>query len=164
MRRNGLDAVVTAEDLAAVQTAVAAIRARLPFLVGLTKEERAKLPRVPQDAAGFLEETLRAAKQYSELLPRALDVAAMERDLALVAALELVALDVGRLNALVQSTLAQARAESYTASLAVYRNIKSAPPGSFSDTVKQRLGRFFEANGQRLARADEAAAPGDDGE
>jgi hypothetical protein len=76
---NNLSAALSAADVQAVKTAITTIRNKLPFLISLTKEERRKLFKMGDKSLAFVQNSLLAAKNNSDILPARFDVDEFER-------------------------------------------------------------------------------------
>jgi hypothetical protein len=63
-------------DLAAIET----IRQKLPFLVGLSPEQRRSLPKMGDRSRAFVSKALAVAQHNSDFLPRSFSVGEVERD------------------------------------------------------------------------------------
>ena len=86
MPYQNISAQVSAADVTAVKNAVATIRAKLPFLVSLTADERKSLFKAG-NSLSFVQNSLQAAKNNPTILPGAFDVAEFESDVDLFATL-----------------------------------------------------------------------------
>ena len=50
---NRVSATLSAADITAIKNAIAAIRAKLPFLVSLSNDDRKQLPKMAEKSSGF---------------------------------------------------------------------------------------------------------------
>src|SRR5688572_19808189 len=80
---NKIDVTLSEEQVAAIIAALDALDVALSFSLSLTPEERQRLFRMGTRSEGFVREALTVAQQHPEHLPSSLEVAAMQRDLAL---------------------------------------------------------------------------------
>lgn len=78
-----VSATLSADDLEAIMTAIATIRRRLPFLAGLTPNERQQIVKIGRKSQTFVSQALDVAESHIDLMPRCLDAAEARRDLAL---------------------------------------------------------------------------------
>jgi hypothetical protein len=63
MTDNRISANLTPEDVAAIQAAILTIKEKLPFLVGLTKEERISMLKLGDKSRAFVQKTMELVKQ-----------------------------------------------------------------------------------------------------
>jgi hypothetical protein len=153
MPENRIDATLVAADQQAVLAALQTIREKLPFLIDLSPEERRVLPKMGDKSRAFVEKALEVATQHADILPRAFDIAAMQRDVALLQMLEPIALAVAQRSELVDDTQVAVGSEAYVAALTVYQYARHSPYGQGLDAVADQLGRRF------IRRAAPAAPP-----
>lgn len=145
-----IDATLSPADRDAVMAAIQTIRAKLPFLIDLTPEERRGLPKMGDQSRTFVSRALEVATQDDSFLPRSFDVAEMRKDVDLVNALEPIRIALARLAEGVDDTLTRAGSEAYSAGLVVYQAARANGRGGALDTVADELGRRFA----RKAAAD----------
>lgn len=84
MPDNRISASLSQADRQAVIDAINTIRAKLPFLVDLSPEERRSLPRMGDKSRGFVTLALEVATQNADILPRSFDVEDMRKDVELL--------------------------------------------------------------------------------
>jgi len=58
MTDNRVSARITPEDVAAVQAAISTIKEKLPFLIGLSKEERVSMLKMGDKSQAFVQKTM----------------------------------------------------------------------------------------------------------
>ena len=58
MTDNRVSARITPEDVAAVQSAISTIKEKLPFLIGLSKEERVSMLKMGDKSRAFVQKTM----------------------------------------------------------------------------------------------------------
>ncbi|RYD74922.1 MAG: hypothetical protein EOP84_19130 [Verrucomicrobiaceae bacterium] len=80
MHKNLIDITITAEDLAALDTALTAQETLLSFAASLEVTERSALYKIGPGTEVFAARILDLAKRNPDLLPRGLDLTAIERD------------------------------------------------------------------------------------
>lgn len=119
--------------------------ALLPFLLDLSPEERASLPKMGDKSRAFVERALELGRQDDSFLPRNLDLDAYAQDLALWRDLEPLQLRAARLLELVADTQLLAGSEAYLAALEVYAAAKRSGRGAGLDDLIDRVGRRFAA-------------------
>jgi hypothetical protein len=74
-----ISAALTQSDRDAVMSAVATIKAKLPFLVDLTADERKALPKMGDKSRAFVSKALEVATQNPDFLHRSFDLDEMGR-------------------------------------------------------------------------------------
>ena len=83
MTDNRVSANLSPEDIAAVQEAIVTLKQKLPFLIGLTKEERISMLKLGDKSRAFVQKTMELVKQNQDFLPRSFDVEEMQKDVDL---------------------------------------------------------------------------------
>lgn len=143
MTDNRVDAELKAADAQAVLTSIADIKAKLPFLIDLTLEERKTLPKMGDISRAFVQKALEVSSQNQDSLPRSFDTEEMQRDWELFQALSPIVQAVGQLNELLDDTITQVGSEAYVAALLVYNALKANGKGSALDGEKDALAQRF---------------------
>ncbi len=138
-----IDATLSQADLDAILTAVETIRTKLPFLVDLSPDERQALPKFGDKSLAFVQRANEIVRQNDSFLPRAFDVDAFGRDVALHARLDVIAIALARLSEHVDDTRMQVGAEAYVSALDAYDALKRAGKGTALDTAADDLARRF---------------------
>lgn len=149
LTNNRINITATAAQLTAVKTALQTITDNLPFLIGLTAQERTALPAINVNNKAFAEDAINAAVNNSTLIPSYLSVTNMQNDLTLFTQLdELVGL-TNQLCERLEDTKLLAGSESYVAALALYKLFGSAAdagvPGA--DAIVTQLKTRFAGQG-----------------
>lgn len=152
---NRVSVEFSAEDQKAILDAIALIRQKLPFLVGLTADERRALPRLGDKSRAFVARALEIAGQNPDFLPRTFEVQEMRRDVELFEKLYPIALSLRQLDELLEDTTTVVGAEAYGAALTVYNFGRYSGKGLGLDGALDEMGRRFA----RKARCSEPAAP-----
>jgi hypothetical protein len=154
MVKNILDAVIPAEQLVTVDTAITSLETTLTILVGLTAEERRSLLGMGPQSESFAEQALLAGKQYVGLMPPDLDIQGIERDKALREALLPRFERLRTLTNKMEHTIQLAGTEYYAGGLAIYRALKAFGRAAGLDNLIAELGRRFAR-----AKAEPAQPP-----
>ena len=149
LSNNRLNTTATAAQIAAVKTALQTINTNLPFLIGLTTDERIALPAINVNNKAFTEDAINAAANNTALIPSYVNVPNMQNDLSLFIQLDEIILLVKQLLERLEDTQMLAGSEAYTSALAVYRLISSAAdagvPGA--DAINAQLKARFAGQG-----------------
>jgi len=126
MSYQNISAQLTETDLQEIQTALATIEAKLPFLVHLSVEERRKLFKMGNKSLAFVSNSLTAAQANRDILPNRFDLDEFSRDYQLATALTDVHFRLQQLTEKVDDTLMAVSSEAMTSGLIVYDYVKTA--------------------------------------
>lgn len=142
---NRINTTVAAATLTDIKTKLADINTVLPFLIGLTPDERKTLPRINEANKIFVEDAINAIKNNTEVLPAYIKLQDVTNDLELFNQLdELIQITNQLLQKLVD-TQALAGSEAYVNSLVAYRLFEGASRAGLAgtqaiyDALKQRF-------------------------
>lgn len=124
MTNNRLQATVSTADRDAILSALATIRAKLPFLLALSLEESRSLARLGDKSRAFVEKAVDLAVRHPEILPGTFELDELKADLELFATLYPIMMQIAELHNLVGDTVAVAGNEAYTAARMVYSYAK----------------------------------------
>jgi hypothetical protein len=145
MPENRISASLSQADQQAVMAAIQTIRAKLPFLIDLTSEERRKLPKIGDTGHNFAAQALVVATQNEGILPRAFDLEEFQRDVELIASLRPIVAAITQLYELLDDTYLEVGSEAYAAALSVYGFAKASDKGAALDNLladmRQRFSR-----------------------
>jgi hypothetical protein len=153
MSYQNISAELSEEDLQIVNTALATILDRLPFLVNLTPEERHDLFKMGDKSLAFVSKGIQVAERNQNILPSSFDLPEFTRDFELSQALHDILSQLHQLTEKVDDTLLAVGSEAMRSSLSVYDYVKAAAkhqPGLKS--VSDQLGERFKAIGQTRRR------------
>ncbi len=146
---NRLSAVLTDADMARITAAVADAEQTMPWLIGLTDDERKKMPKIRRDNRLFVEEAVQALDENQTWMPGYVNPLEIRKDFALYNQLRKVEMIVGQLYERIVHTRILAGSESYQGSLLFYRMAKQAAasgvPGA--QIIVEMLGERFEGQG-----------------
>ncbi|WP_299897186.1 hypothetical protein [uncultured Aquimarina sp.] len=118
---NRLSVTVDPAVITEVKNRIEEINTLLPFLTGLTKEERRTLPKINRSNKIFVEDTLDSMRQNGNILPNFISVDEVEKDYDLYNELKVLALELAQLTEKVNDTHILAGSEAYTTSLLAYK-------------------------------------------
>ena len=151
MPYQAISAAISDNKLQEIKTAIASIRANMPFLVSLTVDERRKRVKMGDKSLAFVSNSLSVTQNNPEVVPSNFDIAEFNKDYQLAVSLTEVLSLLQQLTEEVDDTLLAVGSESMASSLLVYDYVKTAAkhaPGLKS--VADQLGeRFKMANGRR---------------
>ncbi|MBO2009733.1 hypothetical protein [Hymenobacter negativus] len=118
-----IPAKVLADALKSIREARALVA---PYLISLTPEERAALPKMGDKSLAFVSKAAEYAQSLPTLMPQYLDVASLAIDAGVNADLLPLYLELNGFTTDVDSTRMEAGSEGYTASLVAYSALKTA--------------------------------------
>lgn len=148
LTNNRLDVVATPAQITAAKAALESFDTNLPFLIGLTPEEKEKLPAIDVDNKIFTEDAINAGVNNAAMLPAYLSVSSIQTDMTLFNQLdELIPMMRQTLEKL-EDTRFLAGSEAYTTALMLYKLFiaaaESGVPGA--DAIVAQL-KGFTAKG-----------------
>ncbi len=142
---NRLNTVMPDADIAEVKGFIKNIYGKMPFLTGLTTDERVTLPKISENNKVFVGDSINALANNAPMLPSYLNVADIKSDLTLYEQLDELEMLALQLVEKIQDTRMLCGSEAYVSSLAAYRLFEAAAmagiPGADAiyDTLKQRF-------------------------
>ncbi len=146
---NRVAATLPAASIATIKTAIATIKTNLPFLVGLTTEERASIPKISEVNRVFTKDALNAVQNNASMLPGYYNPADLRMDMELYEAIDEINLLINQLSELINDTQMLAGSEAYISALAAYRLFGAAAaagvPGA--DAIYDSLAARFKGQG-----------------
>ncbi len=145
---NRLSAALSDADVARILSAVADVEQNMPFLIGLTEQERRYLPKIRRQNRLFVEEAVQALDENQTWMPGYVNPLEIRKDFALYNQLRKVEMALGQLYEQVVHTRILAGSESYQGSLLFYRMAKQAAnsgvPGA--QIIVDMLAERFESS------------------
>jgi hypothetical protein len=145
---NRISLTATAVQVTAVKAAFQTILTNLPFLVGLTAEERKSLNTIDVNNKAFTEDAINAGVNNGTLIPSYISIPNMQNDLTLFAQLDEISGIANQLCERLEDTKMLAGSEAYGAALALYKIFGSAAdagvPGA--DSIVDQLKKRFPGN------------------
>ena len=151
---NRIEAVLSPDDEEAVLTAITTIKARLPFLVDLSPDEKRVMLKLGGKSLDFVTKALEIAAQNPDFLPRSFNIDEMRQDVELLQALTPIMVALDPLYDLITDTYMLVGSEAYAAGLEVYRYAKQAKHSAGLDPLVDALGKRFA---RKAAPADTPA-------
>lgn len=138
-----IDATLTQEEIDTILAALKVVRDQLPFLVGLSAQERRQLPKMGRKSQTFAVRALDMAVQHSDVMPRHLKVEEARRDIALFEALNPILQAVSHLRELIEDTQMVAGSEAYAAARLAYNSAKVSGKNLGLDDILEDLSQQF---------------------
>ena len=143
--KNQISVTMEQEAVTQVIDLIKQINALMPFLTGLTPEQRKRLPKIDKRNRDFVKDVEMAIKNDNSILPGYIKPDEMAKDLNLFDQLEQVLAPLSYLYDRVSDTQMLAGSEAYSSALMVYNMVKVADkaglPGA-NNLYKQLKGRF----------------------
>ncbi|MER3433915.1 MAG: hypothetical protein C4288_10895 [Leptolyngbya sp. ERB_1_1] len=148
---NRISASLTAKDRTEVLAAMTTIKAKLPFLLSLTTEERKGLPKMGDRNLPFVKKALEVATQNPDFLPRSFEIEELRKDVELFESLYPLVVAFTQLNELLIDTHTVAGSEAYAAALQVYNYAKLSGNSAGMEAVVDELGQRFSRKAKKAA-------------
>ena len=123
---NRVSAVLGDAEIAELRTQIAALRARLPFLVNLSPQDRKELPKLGDKTVGFDEKCQTYMESNPEFLPGFVDTAELDRDRALRSQMLRIAPDLLLPAEQIEDTLTVLGSEIVMVDFAYYQGVREA--------------------------------------
>lgn len=143
MTIRSIDATLTQQEIDTIITALKTIREQMPFLIGLSVQERRQIPKMGRKAQTFAVRALDMAVQHNEVMPRHLNIEEARRDIALFEALSPILQAVNHLRELLGDTQMLAGSEAYAAARLAYNSAKLSGKNLGLDEVMEDLAQQF---------------------
>ena len=149
LTNNRINTTATAAQVTAVKTALQTIAANLPFLVGLTTEERIALPSINVSYKAFTEDAINAGVNNPALIPSYVSVVNMKNDMLLFTQLDEIIMMTKQLLEKMEDTQLLAGSEAYTSALTLYKLFGSAADAGVggTDAIVTQLKQRFAGQG-----------------
>ncbi len=153
MPANRINATFPTEQRERAQAALATLAETLPFLIDLSSDERAGMPRFGDRSRGFVSKALTIAEAHPEILPVSFRVDDFRTDVQLVEGLYPLRNAVETLLGRITDTWFAAGSEAYAAALLVYQYAK------IHHLASGALEESLDDLGRRFARRSSKATP-----
>ena len=146
---NRLNTTMADGDIAAVKKSFEGIYGKMPFLIGLTTDERVSLPKINEGNKVFVGDSINALVNNTNLLPAYLNVADIKNDLTLYEQLDELEGIALQLVEKIQDTRMLCGSEAYASSLTAYRLFEAAASAGLpgADSVYGALKQRFAGQG-----------------
>lgn len=154
MNTRTVNATLSAQEISEIVNQLKTIHEQLPFLVGLTPQERRQMPKMGRKSQTFTTRALDMATQHADMMPRHLDVDEARRDLALFEALNPILQAVNHLKELLEDTQMLAGSEAYATARLAYNSAKVTGKNRGLDDVLEELSQQFRKSRRPSAIAE----------
>lgn len=149
LTNNRLNVAMTAAQVTAVKNALQTIATNMPFLLGLTIEERIALPKINISNKVFTEDAINAVANNIGILPSYISATSMQLDYQLFTQLDELLGLMRQMVERMEDTQMLAGSEAYVAALSSYKLFSAAAGAGLSgaDTITESLRvRFIQAS------------------
>ena len=154
LTNNRLNVTATPAQITAIKSALQTILTNLPFLIGLTTEERTVLPAIDVNNKVFTEDAITAGINNASMLPSFISVPSMQTDMTLFGQLDEIIVLVKQVLERLEDTQLLAGSEAYSSALMLYKLFGSAAdagvPGA--DAIVTQLRARFTSQGNTPAK------------
>jgi hypothetical protein len=123
---NRVSAVLTAQDVTDILNSVAAISAKLPFLINLSPQERRELPKMGDKSIGFDDKCRTYMSSHPEFIPGFVNIDEVNKDRELRVQMMRFYAALIALTDQVDDTLSVVSSEAWMADLAYYQAVREA--------------------------------------
>lgn len=138
-----LKASISPKDLQEIMEHIEAIHKKLPFLTGMTREERRTLFKLNHKGGPFVESSLAVGERHHILVPGFIDIEDATLNIEIYETLEKVLRALNHLSSLVEDTQRLAGSEAYAAAREIYHAVKRNGKGMGLEDVIDDLSRQF---------------------
>ena len=146
---NRISTVLNVETTEKIKTNLKDLNDNLNFLIGLTTEERMKLPKIDGSNRLFVQDALKVMKQNASILPNFVNVEELEKDFILYEQLDSILSAINQLQEKLRDTQMLAGSEAYSSALMAYRMFQMAADAGMAgmDSVVDDLKQRFAGQG-----------------
>ena len=156
---NLISATFSEEDEKEVMELLAQLKAKFPFGIKLTDDQKKRLPKLDDARIPFADKGLFYGEQQPLIVPPYTDLGEYKVDLNFVKATRRVGSELASIAEMVSDTRMAAGADAYQAALSIYSSAKNAAkqgvPGT--QTIVDEMGKLFDGQG-KVPTATEAKA------
>lgn len=158
MSLNNVSAVLSKNELDEIKALIGQIKAKMPFLINITVEEKSGLFKLGPKSLDFVTDAAMAATNYPNVLPPSFEAAEFQKDANLFAALTEIKQLLDSLVESVSDTQTMVGSEAMAESLDVYAYVQTAAGSSQQNeglkTVASKLkDRFRQRNTKKKVAA-----------
>ncbi len=144
-----LTAEIPEADYLSIMDSIAAIKAKLPFLLGLTATESQSFSKLGPKNIDFTTKCMEVALQNRKAIPPELDLDEMQRDLKLYEDLRKISFALSQLQSLIHTTTMQAGGEAHEAARSIYTYLKASKSENALKQLTDLLGENYAHKSRR---------------
>ena len=143
---NKISASLSEQDMTDIMAAFATIKAKLPFLINLSPQEKTRMPNIGTERGGLVETFNNEMGLHPDLIPTFIDMPELAKDTELLTRLETIRSCANELCEGINDTHKAVGNDMYLSYLSFYNNVKQAAKRAVvgADSIYQNLRRFFE--------------------
>ena len=123
---NHISATLSDADVTEIETHLAAIRAKMPFLITLTTQQRKELAKLGEKSVGFEEKCETYMQSHAQFMPGFIGQDEVTKDRTLRSQLLHLLAQQQALLAAMQDTLMQVSSDLWSSDLAYYKSVQEA--------------------------------------
>jgi len=157
--RQRVSATLTPAQRDAILADIAALKQKMAFLINLDPADKRSMPKMGDDSRGFVSRARDLVRRDDSFLPRAFDVAEMERDVTLAEMLQPIQAALNGLSEAVDDTYTEVGSEAYVAALIVYQSARANGVSSALDEALDDLSARFARKTSGGGADEKPAAP-----
>lgn len=124
--QNLIQGTISSSDLNDVVNAIKTIESKLPFLIGLTIEQRKSLLKLGDKSIPFVEKVLQYAESNPDLVPPYTDLQELQRDIELTKKLNVILRPLSKITEKVDDSIMAAGSDAFQAALTFYNSARGA--------------------------------------
>lgn len=145
LNNSRINVTMTAAQVTAVKTALQTIQTNMPFLTGLTTEERQNIPKINVSNKVFVEDAINAGINNASMIPSYITIPPMQTDLQLFNQLDELLVLSRQLTEKLEDTQMLAGSEAFISGLTLYRLFEAAAEAGIpgADSVYNGLKERF---------------------
>lgn len=149
LTNNRLNVTATPAQITATKAALQTIITNLPFLIGLTTEERIALPAIDVNNKVFTEDAITAGVNNTTMLPSFISVPTIQTDMTLFDQLDEIIILTKQVLEKLEDTQLLAGSEAYTTALMLYKMFGTAADSGIpgADAIVSQLRARFTSQG-----------------
>lgn len=148
---NRISASLSAADIAAINNAIQTIRTKLPFLIGLSDDDRQDMPKMKEKSEAFHEKAMGYMETNPEFIPGFIEKPEVDKDQELRGEMMQFVPQLQTLKRSIDDTLMKLNSELWMADLAYYQNVRQAAKRGVKDAqaiYNDLRGRFPGSGGK----------------
>ncbi len=130
---NRISASLSAADITAINNAIQTIRTKLPFLIGLSDDDRQEMPKMKEKSEAFHEKAVSYMESNPGFTPGFIEKPEVDKDQELRGEMMQFIPQLQTLKRSVDDTLMKVNSELWMADLAYYQNVRQAAKRGVKD-------------------------------
>ena len=149
-KSNKISASFSETDKETVLAKIAEVKALMPFLIGLTLEERKTLRKMGPKSVDYVRQSLEGAKAFPDELKKSFDTVELEKDFTLINNLLGVQIACQSVLELINDTMMAGGIDAMEASDEVYASLKSSAKSNVNaKAMVDKISERFKGQGKK---------------